>query len=341
MKRQIAVCKSLPSSLLLQALAGSNHKRPPVWLMRQAGRYLPDYQAMRRQHSLFELFFTPELAAKATLMPLEQIGVDAAILFSDITVIALALGFTLDFQEGPVIAPLLQSASDVGKLECLDVKTILAPIGETVRLSLSSLPLIGFCGGPFTVASYLIEKHAGSDLLKTKQWLYRDPVSFHMLLDKITQVSCEYLQMQVEKGVQAIQIFDSWAHVLTDDQFREVCLPYWKRLLDSVNVPGIVFGRGNSFRVQTIESIKPSAISVDWQLPVALARSQTSLPLQGNLDPDLLFGPISQVKKETLKLLDSMRGDPGFIVNLGHGIKPNTPVESVRCLVDTVKNYGH
>ncbi len=331
----------MPSSLLLQALAGSNQKRPPVWLMRQAGRYLPDYQAMRRNHSLYDLFFTPELAAKATLMPLEQIGVDAAILFSDITVIALALGFKLDFQEGPVIEPLLQTASDVEKLPCLDVKKTLGAIGETVKLSLSPLPLIGFCGGPFTVASYLIEKHVGSDLLKTKQWLYRDPVSFHVLLDKITQASCEYLRMQVENGVKAIQIFDSWAHVLTDEQFREVCLPYWKRLLDAVDVPGIVFARGNSFRVQAIQSIRPAAISIDWQLPVSLARSQTSLPLQGNLDPDLLFAPVSQVKAETIKLLDSMRSDPGFIVNLGHGIKPNTPVESVKCLVDTVKNYGH
>jgi uroporphyrinogen decarboxylase len=331
----------MESSLLLQALAGRNQKRPPVWLMRQAGRYLPDYQAMRRKHSLRDLFFTPKLAAQATLMPLEQIGVDAAILFSDITVVALALGFTLDFQEGPVIAPLLQNASDVERLECLDTRTALASIGETVSLSRSSLPLIGFCGGPFTVASYLIEKHTGNDLLKTKQWLYRDPKSFHLLLDKITQVSSDYLQMQVEKGIEAIQIFDSWAHVLSEDQFQEVCLPYWKRLLDSVSVPGIVFGRGNSFRVQAIQTIKPSAISIDWQLPITRARSQTHLPLQGNLDPDLLFGPIDQVKAKTLKLLDSMRNDPGFIVNLGHGIKPNTPVEAVRCLVDTVKNYGH
>lgn len=329
-------------ALLLKALAGLNqNNRPPVWLMRQAGRYLPDYQALRRKHSLRELFFTPELAAAVTLMPLEQLGVDAAILFSDITVVALALGFSLDFQEGPVISPLLESASDVERLKCLDVEKTLGCIGETARLSCSDLPLIGFCGGPFTVASYLIEKHSGGDLPKTKQWLYRDPKSFHLLLDKITEVSCKYLQMQVAKGAAAIQIFDSWAQVLSEELFQEVCLPYWKRLLASVNVPGIVFGRGNSFRVQAIEKIQPAAISIDWQLPISLARKQTNLPLQGNLDPDLLFAPIDRVKKETLKLLDSMRGDPGFIVNLGHGIKPGTPVEAVRSLIDTVKNYGH
>jgi uroporphyrinogen decarboxylase len=328
------------SSLLLAALEGSNKARPPVWLMRQAGRYLPDYQAMRRQYSLRELFFTPELAARATLMPLEQLGVDAAILFSDITVVALALGFSLDFQEGPVIEPLLQTALDIERIECLDVRTILAPIGEIFSLAKSELPLIGFCGGPFTVASYLIEKHAGSDVPKTKQWLYRDPKSFHQLLDKITQVSCDYLQMQVEKGAAAIQIFDSWAHVLTERHFQEVCLPYWKRLLASVeNTPGIVFGRGNSFRIDSITSIKPAAISVDWQIPIAQLREKTTIALQGNLDPDLLFAPLSVVKEKTLSLLDSMRQDPGFIVNLGHGIKPTTPVEAVRCLVDTVRNY--
>ena len=328
------------SSLLLAALNGRNKARPPVWLMRQAGRYLPDYQAMRRQHSLKELFFTPELAARATLMPLEQIGVDAAIVFSDITVVALALGFSLDFQEGPVIAPILQTASDVERIECLDVRSILAPIGEIFPLVKSKLPVIGFCGGPFTVASYLIEKHAGSDVLKTKQWLYRDPKSFHELLDKITKVSCEYLQLQVEKGAAAIQIFDSWAHVLTEAHFQEVCLPYWKRLLAAVgNVPGIVFGRGNSFRVDSIASITPSAISVDWQIPIAQLRQKTKIPLQGNLDPDLLFAPLSHVREKTRELLESMREDPGFIVNLGHGIKPNTPVEAVRCLVDTVRSF--
>ena len=329
----------MESSLLLDALAGRNLGRPPVWLMRQAGRYLPDYQAMRKSSSLRELFFTPKLAAKVTLMPVDQLGVDAAILFSDITVVALALGFTLDFQEGPVISPMLEEGFDVERLPCLDVRGVLAPIGETVRLSKSSVPLIGFCGGPFTVASYLIEKHSGSELTLTKLWLQRNPKSFHRLLEKITVASCEYLKMQVEGGVSAIQIFDSWAHVLSEVEFREVCLPYWKRLLEAVNVPGIVFARGNSFRVETISEINPAAISVDWQIPMADLRKKTRVPLQGNLDPDLLFAPLGQIHEETLFLLDSMRGDRGFILNLGHGVKPKTPVDAVRCVIDTVKNY--
>ncbi|MBX9744565.1 MAG: hypothetical protein K2X08_05080, partial [Chlamydiales bacterium] len=286
-----------------------------------------------------DLFFTPELAAEITLLPLKELQVDAAILFSDITVIALALGFTLDFQEGPVIAPLLQTPEDVERLVCLDPRDVLGSIGNTIALAQSEVPLIGFCGGPFTVASYLIEKHSGQDLVKTKQWLYRYPANFHQLLDKIVEVSIEYLRMQIKAGVQAIQIFDSWAHVLTDDQFREYCLPFWKRLLDAVDVPGIVFGRGNAFRICSIATIRPSAISIDWQLPMAVARSQTSLPLQGNVDPDLLFAPLDVVQNTTRHLLDSMKGDPGFIVNLGHGVKPGTPFDAVRCLVDTVKNY--
>jgi len=326
--------------LLLDALAGVNERRAPVWLMRQAGRYLPEYQALRRKHSLRTLFFSPELAAEITLMPIQTLGVDAAILFSDITVIALALGLKLDFQEGPIITPLLETALDVQKLPLLDIRDVLAPIGETVSLAQSHVPLIGFCGGPFTVASYLIEKHAGSDLVKTMHWLEKDPESFHLLLDKITSVSIDYLQLQVEKGVEAIQIFDSWAHVLSEEQFELVCLPYWKRLLEATSVPGIVFGRKNSFRIEKISKIQPAVISIDWHLPMKKAREKTTLSLQGNLNPDLLFEPLSEVREKTLKLLDSMQGDRGFIVNLGHGIKPKTPLEAVRCLVDTVKYYA-
>ncbi|MCC6128192.1 MAG: uroporphyrinogen decarboxylase [Chlamydiae bacterium] len=334
---KISEKKKVP--LLLDALKGANESRAPVWLMRQAGRYLPEYQALRKNYSLRTLFFSPELAAKVTLMPIQTLGVDATILFSDITVVALALGFELDFQEGPVITPLLETASDVQNLPCYDVRDVLAPIGETVSLALSDVPLIGFCGGPFTVASYLIEKHAGSNLVKTKRWLEQDPESFHLLLEKITTVSIDYLRMQVEKGAEAIQIFDSWAHVLTDKQFEIVCLPYWKRLLDATSASGIVFGRKNSLRIEQIAAIQPAAISIDWLLPMAEAREKTNLALQGNLDPDLLFAPLPEIREKTLQLLDSMRSDPGFIVNLGHGIKPGSPLDAVRCVVDTVKNY--
>lgn len=329
----------MPNSLLLQALQRKNRDRPPVWLMRQAGRYLPDYQTLRKRHSLRELFFTPKLAAEVTRMPVEQLGVDAAILFSDITVIALALGFKLDFNEGPILEPMLNGPSDVAKLVRLDVRSVLAPIGETVSLLKGDVPLIGFCGGPFTVASYLIEKHSGADLPKTKQWLYRDPASFCKLLDQIADASSEYLQMQVEQGAAAVQIFDSWAHVLSDEQFSQVCIPYWKRLLASVDVPGIVFARGNSFRVEAIEAALPAAISIDWQVPVNAIRKKSKAVLQGNLDPDLLFAPPEVVRDETKALLDSMRGDPAFIVNLGHGVKPGTPVEAVRSLIETVRNF--
>lgn len=325
---------------MLDALAGRNTKRAPVWLMRQAGRYSSSYQKLRGKYSLKDLFFTPELAAEVTLLPIQELGVDAAILFSDITVIAIALGLALDFQEGPIIHPLLKTIKDVENLVCLDVKETLSSVGKTVALAKSHVPLIGFCGGPFTVASYLIEKHSGAELHRTKEWLQKAPENFHLLLGKITKVSIEYLQMQVENGADAIQIFDSWAHVLTEEEFQTFCLPYWKQLLNSVSVPGIVFGRKNALRVQSIATIKPSAISIDWHLPISQARKQVKLPLQGNLDPDLLFSPLHVVQQKTIELLDSMKGDPGFIVNLGHGIKPKTPFEAVKCLVDTVKSYA-
>lgn len=297
--------------MFLQALKCENRGRPPVWLMRQAGRYLPAYRKLREKHSLRDLFFTPELAAQVTLMPLE-LGVDAAILFSDITVAALPLGFQLDFAEGPVITGALQRRG----IEALE------PIAKTIRLVKPqlSVPLIGFCGGPFTVASYI----------------NGDPA----LLDPITEATIEYIHMQEKAGVDAIQIFDSWADRLTPDEFQRFCVPYLKRIIDAAHVPVIVFMRGACHRLAELVSLKPAAISLDWTSPLAPLRKQIPMAIQGNLNPDLLFEPLPLIAQKTKELLDSMQGDPGFIVNLGHGVKPNTPVDAVRCLIDTVSEYG-
>jgi uroporphyrinogen decarboxylase len=278
--------------------------------MRQAGRYLPSYRKLREGHSLRDLFFTPELAAQVTLLPIE-LGVDAAILFSDITVVALALGFSLDFSEGPVIT---------GHLQRRDL-SLLEPIAETIRLVKPQLrvPLIGFCGGPFTVASYI----------------NGDPA----LLDPITEVTIEYLHMQEEAGVDAIQIFDSWADRLSPEEFQRFCMPYLKRLIDAVHVPVILFMRGATMRIPELVQLGPDAISFDWGAPLATLRPKVPMAIQGNLNPNLLFEPLPTIAQKTRELLDSLRGDPGFIVNLGHGVKPNTPVEAVRCLIDTVRSY--
>jgi uroporphyrinogen decarboxylase len=276
--------------------------------MRQAGRYLPSYRKLREKHHLRELFFTPELAAEVTLLPIE-LGVDAAILFSDITVVALALGYKLDFCEGPVITGQLQRQS-------IDV---LEPIAEAIRIVKPQLkvPLIGFCGGPYTVASYI----------------NGDPA----LLEPLTEVTIEYLQMQEKAGVDAIQIFDSWANRLSKEEFQQFCVPYLKRLVDAVDVPVIVFMRGASVRVEELVKLGPDAISFDWTQPLSEMRKKVPMAVQGNLNPDLLYESRSIIEKKTKELLQSMKGDPGFIVNLGHGVKPDIPVDSVRCLIETVK----
>jgi uroporphyrinogen decarboxylase len=302
--------------------------------MRQAGRYLPEYRALRSKHSLRELFFTPELAAHITLMPIERFNLDAAILFSDITIVAPALGFQLEFDEGPIITPWVTPETQFSKADL----TQLEPIFETVRLvkQRSNVPLIGFCGGPFTVASYLIEKHAGTHWPKTRAWMQSDPRTFKQLLDRICDVSIDYLQGQIAAGVDAIQIFDSWAGLLSEEEFSLWSLNYLKRIIQEVERPVIVFMRGSAVRAKEIEQVGAAAVSVDWELPLSSVRKEVRCALQGNLCPDLLFQPVEEVRRQTQCLLDEMRGDSGFIVNLGHGVKVGTPVESVAALVETV-----
>lgn len=320
---------------LLHSLNQKNQGRPPVWLMRQAGRYLPEYQVLRKKYSLKELFFTPELAAEITRMPIDLLGVDAAILFSDIMVVAVALGLKLDFVEGPVVQPLLTPSIIDGL--CCDLEK-LEPIVKTIELLIPELkvPLLGFCGAPFTVATYLIEKHGGEKFFETKKWLYSSPKSFEKLLERIEKISIGYLKMQIEAGVGAVQIFDSWANILSKEDFRKFCLPSYKRIIEAVNVPVILFMRGAGAHLDDLAGL-PCALSLDWQMPMHEARLKTKQTLQGNLDPDLFFAPLPIVKEKTIELMKSMQGDPSFIVNLGHGVKPNTPVDAVRCFIETVK----
>lgn len=218
-------------SRLLDALYKKNRGRPPVWMMRQAGRYLPEYRELRSRYSLRELFFTPELAVRVTKMPIDRFGFDAAILFSDITVVALALGLHLDFQEGPKITPEV-TPQNVAALSFFPEK--LSPIFQTIGILKKDLlvPLLGFCGAPFTVASYLI-----GSLEETTSWMRTDPFSFQILIDKITHITSLYLQMQEKSGVDAVQIFDSWANVLTPEEFRKWSLEPLKNLRSSVSVP--------------------------------------------------------------------------------------------------------
>jgi uroporphyrinogen decarboxylase len=330
-------CLTVPKSCsFLEALAHRNKGRPPVWLMRQAGRYLPEYRALRAGHSLKEMFFTPALAAKITCMPIERFGLDAAILFSDITALTPALGLSLEFDEGPQIFP---SVTRENYLHLLSDLSRLEPVFEALSNAKEALsvPIIGFCGGPFTVATYLIEKHTGSAIPKTRLWMERDPVSFAHFLERLTDLTIAYVQAQVKAGADAIQIFDSWANLLSDEEFEIYSLKLVGKIVEACSVPSIVYMRGSSLRAERIASIQPTAIGLDGLRPIEEVRLSVPTALQGNLEPELLFRPLLEVRGEVRRLLETMRGDPSFIVNVSRGVKPGTPLEAVEALVQEVQ----
>lgn len=334
-------------SNFLQALQCKNTGRPPIWIMRQAGRYMPEYRALRARHSFLEMCHQPELVAEVTQLPLHVFGMDAAILFSDILVIAEALGVGLRFEEkiGPIIERPLISGQDVAHLPSPDMGESLSYVYKAIQLLKPQLkvPLIGFCGAPFTVASYMIEGGSVRDLKRTKQWMLRDTESFHRLLTKIADCTIDYLNRQIDAGVNALQIFDSWAYVLGHAQFREFSLSYLKRLKDGLKdpkIPVILFCRGSSVFAQQLAEITPAAISLDWQSDIIKMRTiiPKTIALQGNLDPDILYADAATIRREANAMLKGMRGEPGYIFNLGHGIHPDTPVDALKTLVACVKD---
>lgn len=323
---------------LLDVLEGIETDRPPVWLMRQAGRYMPSYQALRKHHSLWDMFHTPELAAQVTLMPVEQLGVDAAILFSDILVIVEALGLSVDFP--PRITPAITTSAQVDALAPRPVQEALSYVDATIRLLRPTLqvPLIGFCGGPFTVASYCLDPEDHGSFRCTRAWMQSNALSLHMLLDKLTLVTIDYLRMQVAAGAQVIQVFDSWLSELTAEERHTFAYPYLKRIIDAVSVPVILFCRHSSLFPDELIELKPSAISFDWLRPMRELRDLTPshIAVQGNLDPSVLKRPVEEIESTTRRLLDSMRGKQRYIVNLGHGVLPDIPFEHVRHFIQEV-----
>lgn len=328
---------------LLLALEGKNFAPPPVWFMRQAGRYLPEYRTIRDKYSFLQMCKTPEIAAEVTKLPIELLGVDAAILFSDILVILEAMGVKYDFIEGvgPVIEHPLERPEDVDRLLSLSVKETLDFVFETCRELRSELtvPLIGFSGGPFTVASYLIEGGSSRDYKKTKEWMLSSPESFHKLLDKITNLTIDYLLLQKKAGAQALQIFDSWAHVLAWPQFEEFSLRYLEKMTRALSeTPVILYCRGSSVFAKELAAIGPSGISLDWNASLPRLRKEISgVALQGNLDPDVLYQSKEVIRREVRRIMDGMRGDRAFIFNLGHGIRPDMDPDKVRYAVECVK----
>jgi uroporphyrinogen decarboxylase len=319
--------------------------RTPVWFMRQAGRYMPEYRALREKHSLLELVRTPELAAEVTLQPIRALPLDAAILFSDLLVPLAPLGIPFDFQkgEGPVIEKPVRSSADVAALRRFEPREELRSGLETIRLLRRELrvPLIGFAGAPFTLASYAIEGGGSRHFAKTKDLMYRDPATWHRLAGLLAEVVADYLRAQVEAGAQALQLFDSWVGALDEADYRELVQPHVRRIFDALadlDVPLIHFGTGTGHLLAAQRDAGGSVIGVDWRTPLDEARGRVGdgVALQGNLDPTLLFAPRERLLARVDDVLRRARGLAGHVFNLGHGILPETPVAAVRAVAEHV-----
>lgn len=320
--------------------------KTPVWFMRQAGRYMPEYRALREKYTLLELCKTPELATEVTLQPL-RLGVDAAILFADILLPFEPMGAPFEFAkgEGPVIHKPVSHADDVASLRVIDpeegLSYVLAAIRSIQRELADKVPLIGFAGGPFTLASYLVEGGKSSHFAKVKRLMYSAPDVWHALMQKLAEVVRRYLRAQVAAGANAIQLFDSWVGQLSVDDYREYVLRHSKHILEDVmtlGVPVIHFGTGTHALLEAMRDAGGHVLGLDWRTPLAegWARVGHDRAVQGNLDPTVLFAPTGVVKEHARRVLDAAAGRPGHIFNLGHGILPETPVETVAALVEFV-----
>jgi len=324
----------------------------PVWFMRQAGRYMAEYRAIRKKFSLLEICYQPELAAEVTMQPVRALGVDAAILFADILLPAIPLGVGLEFAkgEGPILSNPVRSMKDVQNLRPVDPNVDLKYVMDAIRilreeLKESRVPLIGFCGAPFTVASYIIEGGSSREFLKTKQLMASEPRTFHALMDVLSGVLCDYLLAQIDAGAQAVQVFDSWVGTLSPADYRVFAQPYSARVLGAARargVPVIHFGTGTATLLKDMKNAGGSVIGLDWRTPITLGRSLLGddVAIQGNLDPAYLFAPLPVLRTKVQEVLDDNAGKPGFIFNLGHGILQHTPVENVKAVVEMVHQAG-
>jgi len=339
------------TSLFLRACRRQPVERTPVWFMRQAGRYLPDYRAIRARHTLLEICAQPDLAAEVTLQPVRLLNVDAAILFADILLPLIPMGLQLEFAagEGPVIHNPVRTAADVAALRPVEPRESLSHVLETVRCVRRELegrtPLIGFAGAPFTLASYLIEGGSSRHYLKTKQLMYAHPQTWHALMEKLARVVADYLSAQIEAGAQAIQLFDSWVGALSPDDYRTNVLPHSQLILRAVSatgVPAIHFGTDTATLLPLMKEAGGDVIGLDWRTPLdgGWATLGPAVAVQGNLDPAALFAPRPELERRVRLILDQAGGRPGHIFNLGHGILPETPVENVKAVVELVRELS-
>lgn len=339
----------LKNDLFLRALKGEKVERPPVWMMRQAGRYLPDFMKLKAKYSFFERAENPELATEITVMPIHQVGPDAAILFSDILVIPQALDVEVQMVpgKGPYLPEPIRSPEQVQALPDIDVKDRLHYVYSAIDLTRDALdgevPLIGFAGSPWTILCYMVEGQGSKTFDKAKEFCYRYPEAAHQLLQKITDVTIAYLKHKQERGVDAVQIFDSWGGLLSPTDYRIFSLPYIKQITEALHeaTPVIAFAKGCWFALEEMSKMPVSALGVDWTITPQMAREFTSFSktLQGNFDPARLLSPIPEIERLTKQMIDDF-GSYKYIANLGHGILPNIPVDHAKAFINTVKNYG-
>jgi uroporphyrinogen decarboxylase len=338
--------QTLQNSPFLRACRREPTPYTPIWLMRQAGRYMREYREVREKTTFLELCKNPALAAEVTVTAVERLNVDAAIIFADILLILEPLGIELEFAkgEGPVIHNPVRRPSDVDRLRELDDAGALEFVYEAIRQTRSALkpdiPLIGFCGAPFTLASYMTEGGGSKNYIHTKQLMYDDPGAWHAMLELVSRALVKYLNAQIEAGAQAVQLFDSWVGCLSPDDYREFVLPHTKSVIESVTpgVPVIHFGTGTATLLELMREAGGDVIGLDWRvrLDEGWRRVGHDVAVMGNLDPVVLFAKREVLREQTKKIIEQAEGRLGHIFNLGHGILPETPVENVIALVEMV-----
>jgi uroporphyrinogen decarboxylase len=340
----------LKNDLLIKTLQGKPTERTPVWMMRQAGRYLPDYRVLRDKYDFFTRVQTPELAMEITLQPVDQIGVDAAILFSDILVVLQAMGLEVQLIEnkGPVLPNPVRNAEGLNRVFVPDVQDTLGYVFDAIRLIKKELnnrvPLIGFAGAPWTLLCYMVEGKGSKTFDTVKSFCYTQPELAHRLLQMLTDTTIAYLKQQVKAGADVIQLFDSWGGLLSPDDFEIFSLYYMRQIIQALKdeVPTILFAKGAWASIPEMVATGTAGIGLDWCIRPETARKMAGhgVTLQGNFDPARLLSPVPELKKEVTKMLNGF-GPGQYIANLGHGILPNIPVDHAKAFVDTVKNHKY
>ena len=339
---------TLKNDLLLRTLRGEPTERTPVWMMRQAGRYLPDYMKLKEKYSFFERCQIPELATEITIQPVEQVDVDAAIIFSDILVVPQAMGMEVQMVEGkgPLLPDPVRQLKDLDKLHIPEVEEKLGYVFDALRLTKKTLdgrvPLIGFAGAPWTLLCYMVQGKGSKTFDEAKAFCYTQPETAHRLLQMITDTTIAYLKGQAKAGADVVQIFDSWGGLLGPEDFENISMRYIRQIVAAVKeeVLTIVFAKGAWHSLESMAATGAHGLGIDWCIRPEMARQLAGqkVALQGNFDPAKLLSPIPVIQKEVTAMLDAFKGQ-SHIANLGHGILPNVPVDHARAFVDTVKNY--